>query len=301
MIEVVNIQVRSFDLDFLDIYWDVAPCYESLLDYEFIVQTSDAEFGPYYDLTVPIVNRFHVRDVTVKGRHSMYHRRYYRVIVRSRLDPTKTATFPDPNLGGAKLGAPPDLHALEMARINNLKLSEFMGRLVWVFPRKQSGQRCGLCWDRTMSRKTRSSCPTCFDTTWVGGFHPPVATYAAVISPVEATASTNVANIQNQDSTLLAGNYPELSAGDVVVEAENVRWRVGQSITKIRKGRALVRQQAPIHEICKGDIEYELPIRLSDEEVRDLVASPERNYTNPQGLTDPALTSALNSVFGKGR
>jgi hypothetical protein len=299
MLEVTNIRVRSFSLDYLDIYWDLAPTYEDVLDYEFIVQTSDAEFGPYHDLTIPVVNLFHVRDITVKGRHSVFHKRYYRVIARKRADNSVTAFFPE--LGGVRMGAPADLFALEMARINNLKLREFMGRKVWVFPKKQSGQRCGVCWDRTMSRKTRSGCPSCFDTAWVGGFHPPVETWAAVISPAEATAQTNFARVASQNTTMLAGNYPELSEGDVVVEAENNRWRVGNDLQKIRKARALIRQQVSIHLIPSSDIEYTLPIRLSDEAVRDLMASPERNFTNPSSLEDPALTSALNSVFGRGR
>lgn len=298
MVEITNIRVRSFSLDFLDVYWDLAPTYEDVLDYEFVVQTSDAEFGPYYDLTVPMVDRFHVRDITVKGRHAIYHRRYYRVIARKRADPTQTATFPE--VGGAKLSAPADLYALEMARINNLKLMEFMGRKVWIFPRKQTGQRCGVCWDKTMSRKVRSGCPACFDTTWVGGYHSPIETYVAIVSPTESTAQTNFSKVQSPNTTMLAGNYPELSEGDVVVEAENLRWRVGSELQKIRKARALVRQQVSVHLIPKPDIEYTIPLHLSDDAVRDLMASPVRNFTNPQGLTDPSLISALNSVFGQG-
>lgn len=296
MLEVTNIRVRSFDVGYLDIYWDLAPCYEDVLDYEFVVQTSEAEFGPYYDLTPGMVDRYHVRDNTVRGQHSFYHQRYYRVMVRKRADPSQAQVYPE--LGGAKLGAPPDLYALEMARINNLKLQEFMGRKIWVFPRKQSGQRCGVCFDPVMNRKTRASCQVCFDTTWVGGFHQPVQVYGMIVTPNESTTQTNFARVQNENTTLLLGNYPELSDGDVVVEAENVRWRVGNELQKIHKARALIRQQVPIHRIPSSDIEYSLPIKLSADEVRDLVASPHRNYTNPHNLESVSLTEALNSVFG---
>lgn len=299
MLEVTNIRVRSFSLDYLDIYWDLAPTYEDVLDYEFIVQTSDSEFGPYYNLTIPLVDLFHVRDITVRGRHSVYHKRYYRVIVRKRSDTSASATYPE--LGGVRMSAPADLFALEMARINNLKLQEFMGRKVWIFPKKQSGQRCGVCWDVTMSRKTRSGCPSCFDTTWVGGFYAPVEVWCAIVSPSESTAQTNFARVASPNTTMLAGNYPELSEGDVVVEAENFRWRVGSELQKIRKARALIRQQVSVHLIPAGDIEYTLPIRMGAADVRDLMASPERNFTSPSSLEDPELLSALNSVFGRGR
>lgn len=296
MLEVTNIRVRSFDVGYLDIYWDLAPCYEDTLDYEFVVQMSEAEFGPYQDLTPGMVDVYHVRDNTVRGQHSFYHQRYYRVMVRKRADTAVFKVFPE--LGGAKLGAPPDLYALEMARINNLKLQEFMGRKIWIFPRKQSGQRCGVCFDRVMNRKTKSSCPNCFDTTWVGGFHQPIQVYGMIVSPNESTTQTNFTRVQNENTTLLLGNYPEVSDGDVVVEAENVRWRIGNELQKINKARALIRQQVPLHRIPSSDIEYSLPIKLSDAEVRDLVASPARNYTNPHNFESVSLTEALNSVFG---
>jgi hypothetical protein len=296
MLEVTNIRVKSFDVGYLDVYWDVAPCYESTQDYEFVVQVSEAEFGPYYDLTPGMVDVYHVRDNTVRGQHSYYHQRYYRVMVRKRSDPAVSKTYPD--LGGVKLGAAPDLYALEMARINNLKLQEFMGRKIWIFPRKQSGQRCGVCYDGVMSRKVRSSCPSCFDTTWVGGFHQPIQVYGMIVTPNESTTQANFTRVQNENTTMLLGNYPEVSEGDVVVEAENVRWRIGSEIQKIHKARALIRQQVPVHRIPSSDIEYSLPINLSDADVRDLVASPARNYTNPHNLESVSLSEALNSVFG---
>jgi len=296
MLEVTNIRVRSFDVSYLDVYWDVAPCYEEIKDYEFVLQVSDSEFGPYHDLTPGMVDVYHVRDNTVTGQHSYYMQRYYRVMVRKRADPSVSKTYPE--LGGAKLSAAPDLYALEMARINNLKLQEFMGRKIWVFPRKQTGQRCGICYDPVMIRKTRSSCPTCFDTTWVGGFHQPIEVYGMIVSPNESTTQTNFSRVQNENTTLLLGNYPEVSEGDVVVEAENIRWRVGSEINKVNKARALIRQQAPIHRIPTSDIEYSLPIKLTESAVRDMVATPARNYTNPHNFESVSLAEALNSVFG---
>jgi len=298
MLEIVNIRVRSFDLSYLDIYFDVVPCYEDVRDYELILQTSDAEFGPYHDLSEPMIDVWHVRDNTVRGQHSLYHQRYYRVIVRKRADPLQTATYP--SIGGAKLSAPADLIALEMARINHLKLREFVGRKLWVFPRKQTGQRCGVCYDRVLERKIKSACPVCFDASWVGGFHAPIQAYGVVISPGESSLPANFTKVQNENTTLLLGNYPELSEGDMVVEAENQRWRVGSELQKIRKARALIRQQAAIHRIPKGDIEFSIPLRLSEDEVRNLVAAPARNFTNPQSMTSVSLTEALNSTFGAG-
>lgn len=297
MLQVTNIRIRSFDLGYLDIYWDIEPSFESIGDYEFVVEKSDNEFGPYFDLTVPFVDRYHVRDNTVRGQKNYYNKIYYRVRVQERAGANQ-AVFPE--VGGAKLAAMPDLAALEMARLNNLKLKEFSGRQVWVFPKKQSGQRCRLCYDDVAQRRVRSGCSSCYDTSWVGGYHAPVRTYAMIVSPNEQTIHANFGDVQNENTMMLMGNYPEISEGDLVVEAENIRWRVASSISKVKKSRALVRQQGAIHRVPTSDIEYRIPINLSEDELKNLIASPERNYTNPQTIESAKLSNVLNNVFAKG-
>ena len=70
------------------------------------------------------------------------------------------------------------------------------------------------------------------------------------------------------------------------------------TIKKVKKSRAIIRQQAPLHRIPNGDVEFKLPINLSEQEIADLQASPERNLTNPQTIESAKLVNALNSAFG---
>ena len=295
MIKVSDIRVRSFDVDYLDIYWDIEPAFEDLNNYEFVVEKAESEFGPYEPLTGPIIDKYHVRDITLRGRFTYYTKIYYRIRVRNR-ETGDSLVYPE--TGGAKLAAKPDLAALEMARINNLRLKEFSGRKLWIFPKRKMGQRCGLCWDQTSGRKTRSQCPNCFDTAWVGGYHAPVEAYGLIATPNEQTIHANFGNVENENTSFMLGNYPELFEGDLVVEAENVRWRIAASVSKVKKARSMVRQQAALHRIPKGDIEYRIPLNLSEDEVGILTASPERNYTNPQTLSEAKLSNVLTDVFG---
>ena len=294
MIKVADIQVKSFDIDYLDIYWTLEDAFEDINGYEFIVERADTEFGLYVAVSSAMVDKYHFRDSSVRGRHSYYNKIYYRVVVRNR-ETGATLTYPE--LGGFKLAAKPDLSALEMARLNNLKLKEFSGRKLWIFPKKKTGQRCGVCFDKVSQRKLRSQCAVCFDSSWVGGYHAPVEAYGLVVTPNELTIHANFGNVENENTTLQLGNYPELFEGDVVVEAENVRWRVSSTMSKIKKARSLVRQQAALHRIPKGDIEYKLPINMSDDEIKDLSASPDRNYTNPQTLESAKLSNVLTDIF----
>ena len=296
MIKVASVRVRSFDLSYLDIYWDIAPCYEDLNDYEYKVLRSNNEFGPYQEITPAFRNQTHVRDNTVRGRHSMFSRVYYRVQAKHRTT-GETQVFPE--IGGAKLAAAPDLAALEMARLNNLRLKEFSGRKVWIFPKRKTGQRCSVCFDRVTQRKLKSNCSACYDTGWHGGFYAPVETYGAITTPDEATQHTEMGNMETQDTSMELGNYPELSEGDVVVEAENIRWRVGSNIAKTCKARAMVKQRAALHRMPVSDIEYLLPLNMSSTEIMGLTATPHKHYTNPQNLSAVDLTTALQNTFGK--
>ena len=295
MLDVTNIRIRSFDLNYLDVYWDIAEVFSNINQFEFYVLRSDASFGEYRTIAGPVLNDFHVRDNSVTGHKNFYHNLYYKIKVVNR-ETGDEKIFPEN--GGVSLAAKPDLMALEMARINNLKLKEFSGRKVWIFSRKTSGQRCRACYDPVTSRKTKARCANCFDTSYIGGFNAPVELYAKIISPDESIVHAEFANVEIENTAILLGNYPELFEGDIIVEAENIRWRVGSTIQKVRKSRAIIRQQAPLHRIPNGDIEYKVPLNLDADEVKDLVATPERNITNPQTLESAKLSNALNDVFG---
>jgi len=294
VIKVVNARLRAFNIGYLDLYWDVAPCYEDLGNYEFTIQRAEAEFGPYTDITPAFRDQYHFRDSSIKGYHSFFNRIFYRIKVKNRQTGDEVL-FPE--TGGVRLEGKPDLAALEMARLNNIRLREFSGRVIWVFPKKHYGQRCSVCFDRVTNRTIKSDCPSCYSTAFVGGYHTPIQTYGNMSSNTEATTKMPVV-VENVDTYLLLGNYPELDEGDLVIDAENRRWRVGQGVNKVRKANALIRQQAQVHLIPRSDIEYKLPLNLTESEIKNLLAAPARNYTNPQTLSSANLDRALTNIFG---
>ena len=296
VIKLSNVRLRSVSLGALDVYWSVDTTFENAADYDIFVQRSPAEFDSYVDVSAAIRNSDHFRDVSAKGYHSFYNRIFYRLRVVSRIT-HDTDYFPAQ--GGVKLEARPDLVAIEMARQVNLVLQEFSGRRVWIFPRKKSGQRCSVCFDPVTQRTMKSNCPSCFGTSWAGGYYAPVAVFANILTPSDNTEHTQTNTMETEDARFSLGNYPELDEGDIVVEQENVRWRVGSRISKTSKARAMIRQNAMIHKIPKGDPEYALPITISDAELKDAEASPERNYTNPQTLESASLVTALTTLFDR--
>lgn len=292
MLKVTNIRVRSFDLDYLDLYWDIEPTFEDVNDFSFVVEKSYSQFGPYFDLTGSFRNQFHLRDTTVRTQHSFYTNSYYRVRT-TNIATSEVVTYPLDG-AGIRLEALPDLIGLEQARQSRLRLKESDGRKVWLFPRKKFGQRCS-CYDESTQQKLRSHCRTCYDTSWVGGYDTPLETYAQIVQRDEQTLKTLIGEIETENALGLFSNYPELFEGWIVVEAENVRWRVGPKITKVRKARALVRQQAELHRIAKDDVEYFLPVNISD--IASLQATPERNMTAPHSLEAVKIVDTALSIF----
>ena len=291
MLNVRNIRVRSFDIDYLDIFWDIEPTYEDVCKYSFVIEKSYAEFGPFFDLTGEFRDKYRVRDNTLRSQHSHYTKHYYRVRVKN-LETNDEVIYPTDG-NGVTVTASPDLIALEMARVERLKLKEHKGRKVWVFPRKRFGQRCS-CYDEVTKRKIRSSCVTCYDTGWVGGYDSPIETYAQIVTPPEDTLKTQLAEIEVKNGDAKFSNYPELFEGWIVVEQENIRWRIGSRINKVEKGRAVVRQEVQLHGIPRGDIEFSLPLNIEDIEI--LEATPQRNLTNPTSL-ETAFSGSNSLTF----
>lgn len=296
MITPSNLRARSFELGHVDLFWDLGPTYDDLNDFDVYVLRSEAEFGPYEVLTPAMRGAERYRDSLLSGYHSRYTRLYYRVRVVERIS-GNTAEFP--SSGGTSLSATPDLIAIEMARQESIKLQEFSGRRVWVYPRRKTGQRCPVCYDRVTGRQMRADCINCYGTTWVGGYHPPIAVYAQIQSSMDVTVRTPTSVHEVQDTLLKLSNYPELDNKDLIVELENKRWVVGDRINKIQKGRATIRQEAPISLVPSGDIEYRVPVNFTQEQLGDMIASPERNYTNPQTLESASLDMAMRTLFGK--
>jgi hypothetical protein len=57
----------------------------------------------------------------------------------------------------------------------------------------------------------------------------------------------------------------------------------------------VVHQELVLHEIARGDVEYQLPIRKDD--LQDFEPSPGRNFTNPQNL-ESFEAEAIKHAFG---
>jgi len=276
MLEVTNIKVRSFDLDFLEVSWETGTFAEDILDFQFQVLRSEGPAGPFLPITDKFKDLYSFRDLEANQLSS--HREWYYKIRVTEVTSSDIQDYPL-TINGVALEAAPDLEALEIANRMKLVLSEYTGRKVWIFPIKTFGQRC-TCFDQDTGRRTRSQCLTCFDVGVVGGFHTPVETYMQVDPSRESTRLAETGELHTTNTTARLASFPRLKPRDIVVEAENKRWRV-HSVSSTEKLRAVVHQEVTLHLIPRSDIEYRLPVAV---DLDTLQPSPARQYTNPQKL-----------------
>jgi len=280
MIEVTSILVQSFDLDHLDLFWELdTQDSERIEEYDFFVLRSiDGAGGPYHRLAGPFYNTYRFRDGDV---HRLYKWRdyYYRIKVVHR------STGATKEFGPQWLQAAPDRIALEIQRREYVLFKEFAGRLVFHFPQLTFGQRCKHCWDRGVrgnyiGRSVQQNCSTCFDTTFVGGFSKPMGIYMQIDPSPEAIQRTDLKEHQFSMTTARTVMFPPIKPKDMIVEAENRRWIV-EKVSFTEKKRHKIRQELEMREYPRDDIKYSLPISA---DVRDLSIDPERELTRPMDL-----------------
>ena len=279
MIKLTNIVVRSFELDHLDIFWELTSSVNDVLEEHdfYVLRSIDGAAGPYEQIAGPFYNTFLFRDPAVHLLNK-WRKYFYRIKVVHR--PTSEEWQSQP----ASLEAPPDLIALEIIRRESLLLQEFNGRVVLLFPQLTFGQRCRHCWDigpkdNTIGRAVQQNCQTCFDTTYVGGFAQPMRIFAQIDPSPKSVQPTDLEEHQFVATTGRTTAFPPLKPKDMLVEAENKRWLV-EKVTQTQKLRAVVRQELQLRQYSPDNIKHKVPVNF------DLLHnfSPAREYTRPMSL-----------------
>lgn len=271
---IKDLRVRSLDQDFYELSWKIEDVRDDILDYTFQVLRSESPEGPFDPLGGPFEDQYFFIDNTVKVEHRW--RKYWYILRITHkasgdvVDTESVAREPDA-----------DLITLELRRHMQLLFKEFNGRRCWILPERTFGMRCS-CWNPTLNKRTRSGCVTCFDTGFVRGYMSPIESWIQIEPNAKSEQQSAVGGQQQSNTTAKAAWYPTLKPRDIIVEAENRRWRV-VTVTQTENGRATVHQELQLHEIPPKDIEYKIPLEM-DKALRDIWLSPSRNFTNPQNL-----------------
>lgn len=275
-----RLYIRSFDLDHLDLSWELADTSEEIDRWEFsILRSVDGPGGPFVRIAGPFRGAGTFRDVEVNQLHN-WRAYFYKILARNK-DDNRTV-----EVGPECLAAPPDLIAFELRRRFNLLMQEFGGRKVLVYPAITSGFRCRNCYDsgsntrgRSIGRQKIQNCASCFDTTFVGGFGTPVMAWMQIDPTASDVQRSDLTERAQQDTTCRLSAFPPLKPKDMIIEAENIRWQV-ERVATTQKLRAVIHQEPVLHRIPRGDIRYDVPVDVQALEE----AGPLREFTRPMNL-----------------
>lgn len=273
-IVVESIGVHSLDVDSFQINWVIRSTYEDLLDYTFQVLRSESGGGPFIAISPEMTDRYFFLDNTIRKGND-FRQWFYKISVRHK--PSGSVA----EFGPADPGPDADLIATELRKHMNLLFREFVGRRCWVLPVRTFGQRC-RCWDQVLAQRTQSHCVTCFDTGFVRGYNTPIESWISIDPDQQSEQNFNVGPTQQSNTTARLGFFPPLKPRDIIVEPENLRWRVVQ-VSGTQQLRAPVHQEIQIHKVPSTDIEYKIKFDIGDA-LPNMWLSPARNFSNPHSL-----------------
>lgn len=284
MLVAQAIRVFTLERDAITVSWEIKDTVEDMNTYTVSVWRSESAGGPYQrvsqEMNAGDVFLFEDRSVNIfsKWREFFYRIRFSKDDASQEYgstDPGQVLNGKDP--GGVVMEAPPDIEALETMRRFELVLREYAGRQVITLTERTWGQTCGQCWDALKRRRTMSSCQTCFDTGYAGGFFSPVLT-RCMKPPSQIMTSINpMFEIQPNDLVMWFGPRPRLKPRDVVIGIDGRRWRV-INLAPSEKGWARTRQTIQMRELSKDQIEYKIPIKQSDWGVDNMTAGALRQH-----------------------
>lgn len=289
-----NPMVRGFSLDFLEVTWEIENTPLDAHDFQLDIFRSESPMGPWDQVAGPFEDRYRFVDNRV-NLLDRWRQLYYKIVSTQKSDTTNVSESE-----AVTFQASPDLIAAEIQRLERLVWEEFAGRRCFIFPIRTFGQRCPHCYDGPesgkghTSQRRRSHCLTCYSTSFVRGYLDPIEIFMQIDPSPKSNQVYPITERQQVDTSARLPNFPLIKPRDIIVETENRRWRVVR-VTPTERLRSVVHQELVLHEIAKGDIEFQIPIRLED--LRNFEPSPGRNFTNPQNL-ESFEKEAIKHAFG---
>lgn len=240
--------------------WDVKGASESG-SYVFEVSRSGGSAGPW-EVLGTVTDAFCWNDVFPRDENndinqlSLARGIYYRVVVTPPSGPAaEVVSIVEPKLDG--------YHRLlkrKILRDQALSLRKLNGLEVVVLKKMRWGPRCPKCYDPHTESLARSSCTTCFGTSYVRGYFTPVTTLARHSTPVVQSQLAEQGMSDSADIMLTLLDVPLIEQDDILIfTSDNRRFIVKQQIPgKLENVTVFQRLQAS--ELPRSSIEYRLVV-----------------------------------------
>lgn len=256
MLTLRNFLVRSIHTHSRELSWEIEATTEDPLDYTFQIYRSEAEEGPFEPITDTFSDKYYFIDNVLPEDH-LWRRLYYFVEVVRKSDSVEGHT------PVRHIGAPTNFYAKEISRIERLVFQAAAGTRIYVFPVKTFGQWCD-CYDPVTSQRTKGGCLNCYNTTFVGGYHDAVETWAQIRQFTKKDNTEQPAVTQTAGVSMVLSNYPIVKPGDLIYQPdENLRWKIA-TIDPTRLAGSLVHQNVVASLVDRDEPEYKIELENFD-------------------------------------
>lgn len=129
-----------------------------------------------------------------------------------------------------------------------------------VLKRRRWGERCPVCWDPILRESTHEHCPTCFGTSFKGGYWAPTQVRGR---REVAAVQTNLTSHGESDVKLpdfIVLDYPRISYKDIVVDLRTDERYEVQRVTPTELKGVAVHQKLATSLLSHSSSEYLVPV-----------------------------------------
>jgi hypothetical protein len=131
-----------------------------------------------------------------------------------------------------------------------------------------------------LKKTVKDRCLTCYGTGFSSGYLSPMVVYLQFDPAPKSEQATSQGTVADKKATARSIHFPPFKPNDIIVEAENLRWKV-MSVSATRKLRAVAHQELQLHQEYPGDISFKIPVNI---DLLNFDPSPGREFVNPQGV-----------------
>ena len=250
---IQKVKINQITAGEIGITWEVNDASQV---FDFFVDRSGSPEGPFETINAIAIRQAYGYIDRTFNDESVDRQIYYKV---RGVNAKETITSEVKRLDQDEL----NYLGLAIARNKKLLLERFIGVKCYVFVRKTFGPKCPVCYDPVRQKSLSSSCPTCYGTTFTGGYFAPILIYIQLHPLVKSDTKTELQHTENlRIDGIWTGNYPILSPGDLIVEAkeQDHRYIIESPIMPTEQHNALVEQRFPVTQVHLSRIEMQVKV-----------------------------------------
>lgn len=207
----IDLEIRNVDFNVTVLAWTADTDYkENLYDFKFLVEISESEEGPWSKLFIDPIYAFGFVD-SITQRGMIDQRLFYRVTAIN----SKGEEF----YSESKCVIEEDNNYITDAitKWQQMVLRRYNGQEFLHYARKKFGPRCKECYLETERKTFKSKCPSCFGTTYEGGYFAPVKIQLNKDPQMKAIDKDAMGVNEAKAATFVTSNQVIFEADDLLV------------------------------------------------------------------------------------